>query len=95
MARYHVSMAQILNRGDDWRPSGGDWRQAIEAFRAALRLDPTNLEACRLFIVGAAKTGDLPLARDEFRIYLGFDPPDAEHLRLWLDGPAARPPPSR
>ncbi len=86
VARYHLSMAQILIRGDDWRPGGGDWRPAIDACRAALRLDPTNLEARRLLIVGAATTGDLPLARDEFRIYLGFDPPDAGRLRRLLEG---------
>jgi cytochrome c-type biogenesis protein CcmH/NrfG len=86
VARYHLSMAQIFTRGDDWRPAAGDWRPAIDACRAALRLDPTNLEARRLLIVGAATTGDLPLARDEFRIYLGFDPPDAGPLRRWLEG---------
>ena len=89
-ARYHLSMAQLFTRGDDWRPAGGDWRQAIDACRAVLRLDPTHLEARRLLIVGAATTGDLPLARAEFRIYLGFDPPDAVPLRRWLDGHADR-----
>jgi hypothetical protein len=95
VARYHLSMAQIFTRGDDWRPAGGDWRQAIDACRAVLRLDPTNLEARRLLIIGAATTGDLPLARDEFRIYLGFDPPDAGPLRRWLDGLPDRSSPAR
>jgi predicted CXXCH cytochrome family protein len=91
VARYHLSMAQILTRGDDWRPAGGDWRQAIDACRAVLRLEPTNLEARRLLVVGAATTGDMTLARDELRIYLGFEPPDAGALRRWLDGVADRP----
>jgi predicted CXXCH cytochrome family protein len=95
VARYHLSMAQIFSRGDDWRPAGGDWRPAFDACRAALRLDPTNHEARRLLIVGAATMGDLPLARDEFRTYLSFDPPDAEPVRRWLDGVAARSPPAR
>ena len=70
-------------------------RPAIDACRAVLRLDPTHLEARRLLIVGAATTGDLPLARAEFRIYLGFNPPDAVPLRRWLDGHADRSSPAR
>ena len=85
ISRYHMSMAQLYTRGDDWRPGKGQWGPAIKACQAALRLDPTNLEARRLLIEGAVMTGDLTLARGEFRTYAGFDPPDAESLRRWLE----------
>jgi Cytochrome c554 and c-prime len=92
LARYHLSMAQIYTRGDDWRPAKGQWQPAIDACRAALKLDPTNLEARRLLIVGAVMTGDLTLARSQYRTYLGFDPPDAEPLRRWIGSHSVPPP---
>jgi hypothetical protein len=90
LARYHLSMAQLYTRGDDWRPGEGQWRPAVDACRAALRLDPTNFEARRLLIIGAVKIGDMVLARSEYRTYLGFDPPDAEALRRWIESQPAR-----
>ena len=72
------------------RPGGRPWHPAVDACRAALQLDPTNLEARRLLIIGAVKIGDMVLARNEYRIYLGFDPPDAEALRRWIESQPAR-----
>jgi tetratricopeptide (TPR) repeat protein len=92
VSRYHLSMAQVYTRGDDWRPAKGQWPPAIDACRAALKLDPTNLEARRLLIVGAVMTGDLTLARSEYRTYLAFDPPDAAALRGWIESRPIRPP---
>jgi hypothetical protein len=86
-----LSIAQLFTRGDDWQPAKGQWPLAIEACRSALRLDPTNLAARRLLIVGAVMTGDRALARTEYQAYLGFKPSDAGSLGRWLDAhPASR-----
>ncbi len=92
MSRYHLSMAQVLSRDKDWRPGAGDWPAAIAACKAALRIDPTNLEARRLLIAGAVMNGDLALARAESRIYLAFDAPDADRVRRWLESNGASTP---
>ena len=49
------------------------------------RLDPTNLEAPRLLMVGGARPATLPWPATT-RICLGFDPPDAGLLRRLLEG---------
>jgi hypothetical protein len=85
ISRYHLSMAQLYTRGNDWQPAKGQWPPAIAACRSALRLDPTNLAARRLLIVGAVLTGDETLASSEYHAYLSFNPPDAGSLGRWLD----------
>jgi Flp pilus assembly protein TadD len=65
---------------------GGQWRPAIDACRAALRLNPADLSARRLLIACYLRQGDTTRARAECRTLIGFDPPDRDQLERWMAG---------
>jgi Flp pilus assembly protein TadD len=61
-----------------------DWRQAAEACRQALRLNPSNVAVRRLLVECSFRLGDLQAARVEFETVLGFDPSDRGDLLRWF-----------
>lgn len=63
-----------------------DWRGAVEACRAAVRLDPTNTEARRLLIRSLIELQDEPAARAEFDTLRRLKPDEREELQRWFDG---------
>jgi predicted CXXCH cytochrome family protein len=67
-----------------------DWRAAADACRAALRLNPTNIQVRKLLVRCYLRLGDPQAARDEFETLMGFDLPDRDELLRWF-APLTRP----
>jgi hypothetical protein len=87
---------RILNV-NPWQPSDAlrlakfqtlrrDWRGAVEACRATLRLDPTSTEARRLLIRCHVELHDETAARAEYESLCRLKPGEREELQRWFDG---------
>ena len=61
-----------------------DWTLAAEAARAALRLNPPDIETRKLLVRCYLRLENREAARAEFQTLLGFDPPDREPLIRWF-----------
>jgi hypothetical protein len=63
------------------RAGSNDWPRAFEEARAALRLNPMNVDARMLSIACSIQEGDRESARGHFEKVMLLNPPDAESLR--------------
>jgi Flp pilus assembly protein TadD len=70
---HHLALAQLSAQRRAWP-------EAVDACRAALRLNPADLSARRLLVLSLVQLGDRSAARAESQIYLGFDPPDRDRF---------------
>jgi hypothetical protein len=77
---HHVALAQLSAQRRAWQ-------EAVDACRAALRLNPADLSARRLLVLSLAQSGDRTAARAEREIYLRFDPPDRDRFMPNLRDP--------
>jgi hypothetical protein len=74
---YHTDHARLLLRLRTWP-------KAIDACRAALRVNPANLKARQLLIEAMKRNGDKLGAQSEFETLLAIAPPEgADELRRW------------
>ncbi len=74
---YHALLARLLS-------DGAQATEAADEARAALRLDPNNVDARQALIGAALHEGDRPRARQEFETLMALRPPDADGLRRWF-----------
>jgi tetratricopeptide (TPR) repeat protein len=61
-----------------------DWRAAADTCKAALRLNPTNIEVRKLLIRCYLRLENRQAARDEFETLLGFDLANRDDLQRWF-----------
>jgi cytochrome c-type biogenesis protein CcmH/NrfG len=61
------------------------WPEAVEACRAAVRLNPFDVRVRMLLIDCLVRKGERAEARAEFDALLGLRPPQPERLRQWFD----------
>jgi Flp pilus assembly protein TadD len=76
-SEYHAELAALLFQSRDWR-------QAADACRETLRLNPANQDIRKLLVRCYLRLQDTPAARRELQILLGFDPPDRDELLEWF-----------
>ena len=76
--------ALSLNISGDQHYQAGDYGAAIAEYRAALRLDPANVNVLNSLGVGMAKINDLPAARESFQAAVAADP--RESMALYNTG---------
>lgn len=80
VSKYNLFLAKLLAQK-------GQWREAAEASRAALRLDPLDLTARHILVRSAFEQGDRARARAEAENYLRFDLDEGERntVQKWLE----------
>jgi tetratricopeptide (TPR) repeat protein len=61
----------------------GAWSAAAESARAALRLDPANIQARLLLVQSYIKLGRRQDALKEYAVVMAYEPPDVEAIRRW------------
>ena len=76
-AEYHAQLAIELFRAREWR-------EAAKENRAALDLNPADLEARQLLVRCELRLKDLEAARKEFQTLMGFDFPQRDELIRWF-----------
>lgn len=81
-AVYHANLAEALFQDHQWR-------EAADQGRAALRLNPSDLEARRLLVRSELRLGNREAALQAFQTLVDFDPPDRTELLRWF-APLAR-----
>ena len=67
-----------------------DWRAAADTCKAALRLNPTNIEVRKLLVRCYLRLENRQAARDEFETLMGFDLTNRDDLQRWF-APLAQP----
>ena len=77
-AGLHGHMAELLARR-------GQWVEVEKECRAALRCDPTHLEARRYLVLCLLEKDRVDQARAEMDTLLSLKPPNAADLRRWFD----------
>jgi Flp pilus assembly protein TadD len=63
----------------------GQWPEAADACRSALRLNPANIEARVELVQCVLRMGSPQQARTEFETLLKFNPPEREALMRWFN----------
>jgi Flp pilus assembly protein TadD len=76
-AEYRAELASLYFQSRDWHA-------ATSACRAALRLNPANLDVRKLLVRSLLRLGDQSAARGEFESLIAFDPPDRDRLLGWF-----------
>lgn len=77
-AHYHLQQAKVF-------ADGREWKKAIEASEAALKLDPVRVEARRVLMTSLLKLGEIARARAELETLIGLLGPEEEPLlRRWF-----------
>jgi Flp pilus assembly protein TadD len=76
---YHAALARLLAADEQWR-------QAISASEAALRLEPSNVATRKTLIESCLGDGDEKRARKEFEKLLSLKPPEPDELQRWFEG---------
>jgi tetratricopeptide (TPR) repeat protein len=77
---YHYQLAELY-------AADGHWRQAGQACRQALRLNPALAKARKLLVRCYQRLNETQKARAELDVLLGFDPLDKDELRRWFAQP--------
>jgi tetratricopeptide (TPR) repeat protein len=75
---YHAALAHHLARS-------GQWEEAEESSRHALRINPLNVLSRTILIESLFRKGAPQQARAELDTLLEFDPPDRAELIRWFD----------
>jgi tetratricopeptide (TPR) repeat protein len=77
-SRYHYQLALVLAERQRWK-------EAVQACKTALRLNPANQETRYLLIGCLIRLGDKDQARTEFATLGALNPEEKETLQRWFD----------